>query len=445
MTDFLMSLGDNPFARRAIRQLGLPVPLPERLKRDATAWSSRPLEGLTVHLGSAEGTSPGAWLSGALDSAGATSLGAPGPAHALVFDATGLVRLEDLRALYTFFHGHLASLTPSGRVLVLGRPASDVSSPEASTLSAALEGFVRTVAKEIGRRGATANLIRVAPGAEPRAAPVIAFVLSAKSAFITGQPFSVTARARDLGAAPLARSLAGKRALVTGAARGIGAATARLLAQEGAHVLCVDRPTESSALVALASEISGTAVMADVATPDAGARLADAVGADGLDVLVHNAGITRDKTLARMSPEQWDQVLAVNLIAIPAITRALDASLKAGARVICLSSVAGIAGNTGQSAYAATKAGLIGWVGAMASAAAPRGITYNAVAPGFIETQMTAAVPVMLREAGRRLSSLGQGGLPEDVAQAITFLATPGAQGLTGGVLRVCGGSFIGA
>jgi 3-oxoacyl-[acyl-carrier protein] reductase len=110
-----------------------------------------------------------------------------------------------------------------------------------------------------------------------------------------------------------------------------------------------------------------------------------------------------------------------------------------------LSSVSGVAGNMGQTNYAASKAGIIGFTRKLAQLVKSRGITANAIAPGFIETRMTAAIPVVVREAGRRLSALGQGGLPEDVAEAITFLSTPGAAGVTGQVLRVCGGALIGA
>jgi 3-oxoacyl-[acyl-carrier protein] reductase len=136
----------------------------------------------------------------------------------------------------------------------------------------------------------------------------------------------------------------------------------------------------------------------------------------------------------------------VNLAAVVRITDALlPKALRDGGRVVCLSSVSGIAGNVGQTNYSASKAALIGYVDALATQVAPRGITANAIAPGFIETRMTAAIPMVIREAGRRLSALGQGGLPEDVAQAITFLASPGAQGITGTTLRVCGGALIGA
>ncbi len=164
--------------------------------------------------------------------------------------------------------------------------------------------------------------------------------------------------------------------------------------------------------------------------------------------MVHNAGITRDKTLAKMKPELWDQTLDVNLVAVARITDALaqpGGPLRDGGRVICLSSVAGIAGNLGQTNYAASKAGIIGFVRALAPKLAGRGITVNAIAPGFIETRLTQAIPVVIREVGRRLSALGQGGLPDDIGQLVTFLASPGAQGITGQIIRDCGGALIGA
>jgi 3-oxoacyl-[acyl-carrier protein] reductase len=162
--------------------------------------------------------------------------------------------------------------------------------------------------------------------------------------------------------------------------------------------------------------------------------------------VVHNAGVTRDKTLANMSPDRWDQTIDINLDAVVRITeRLLAGVLHEHGRVILLSSIAGIAGNMGQTNYAASKAGIIGYVRAQAPALAERGITVNAIAPGFIETRLTAAIPVMIREVARRLSNLGQGGLPRDIGDAVTFLASPGAVGITGTVLRVCGGAYVGA
>jgi 3-oxoacyl-[acyl-carrier protein] reductase len=162
---------------------------------------------------------------------------------------------------------------------------------------------------------------------------------------------------------------------------------------------------------------------------------------------VHNAGITRDKTLVNMTPEYWDSVLAVNLLAPQKLTQALfdSGTLRDDGRVVLLSSTSGIAGNRGQSNYAASKAGLIGLAEAFAVRLATRGATINAVAPGFIETGMTAQMPFALREAGRRMSSLGQGGKPQDVAEAVAWLAQPGSGAVNGQVLRVCGQSILGA
>ncbi|MGZ3423458.1 MAG: 3-oxoacyl-ACP reductase, partial [Polyangiales bacterium] len=303
----------------------------------------------------------------------------------------------------------------------------------------ALEGFVRSVAKEIGRNGSTANLVVVERGAEDRLAAVLRFALSARSAFVTAQPIVVDTHAKAIAEPPMVRSLEKKLALVTGAARGIGAATARALAAEGAKVVCLDRPADDAETAKLAREIGGVPLLVDMSDPEAPAKIAEQ---GPFDIVVHNAGITRDKTLARMKPEGWDQVLDVNLAAVVRVQSALE--MRDGGRVICLSSIAGIAGNVGQTAYAASKSGIVGYVSRASDRLASRGITVNAIAPGFIETRLTAAIPFAIREVARRLSALGQGGLPEDVANAITFLATPGAQGITGRVLRVCGGAFVG-
>jgi len=164
-------------------------------------------------------------------------------------------------------------------------------------------------------------------------------------------------------------------------------------------------------------------------------------------VMVHNAGITRDRTLARMKPERWDAVLEVNLSSQERINDVLlDQDLiPNGGRLIGVASIAGIAGNRGQTNYATSKAGVIGLVQSMAPVLAGRGITVNAVAPGFIETAMTAKMPLMLREAGRRMNSMAQGGLPVDVAETIAWFASPGSGGVTGNVVRVCGQSLLGA
>ncbi len=316
----------------------------------------------------------------------------------------------------------------------------------------ALEGFTRSLGKELGR-GRTANLVRLtAPAA---AASTLRFLLSPKSAYISGQVIEIAGRAVDkehvadgeraAGDDP-ARPLAGRTALVTGAARGIGAAVAETLARDGADVLCLDVPAAEADLRATADRIGGTALTLDITAADAAERITAALPG-GLGILVHNAGITRDRRLVNMPADRWSSVLDVNLTAVLDIT---DALLKAGVvgdggRIVATSSIAGIAGNTGQTNYAASKAGIIGLVRSLAPRVADRGITVNAVAPGFIETRMTAAVPLLVREAGRRMNSLAQGGLPVDVAEATAWFAHPGSGAVSGQVLRVCGQSLLGA
>jgi 3-oxoacyl-[acyl-carrier protein] reductase len=274
-------------------------------------------------------------------------------------------------------------------------------------------------------------------------------LLSGASAFVTAQPLRVNARAAWDDEDPWEQPLANKVALVTGAARGIGEATARALAAEGAHVVCLDRPEDDDPMSHVVRAINGSSLLIDISEPDAGMQIARELKArhGGVDIVVHNAGITRDRRLLRMPESSWDQVLGINLQAVLLITDALlsQQALRDRGRVVSLSSVSGIAGNLGQTNYGASKAGVIGFTRFLAEQLAGRGITVNAVAPGFIETRMTQAVPVLIREAGRRLSALSQGGLPEDVAQTIAFLAEPGAAGLSGQVLRVCGGALIGA
>ena len=319
----------------------------------------------------------------------------------------------------------------------------------AAVAARAVEGFVRSVGKEIGKLGATANLLYVERGAEARAAGPLRFFLSAHSAYVDGQPVRITSAPDMPDEIAFTQALKDKVALVTGGARGIGAATARRLAAEGAHVVCLDIPADRETLDATVAEVGGTALPLDITDEEAPRKIADFLKEKfgGVDIVVHNAGVTRDKTLANMPEHFWDMVLSINLLSILKIDEVLlgEKVMRDHGRIVCLSSIGGIAGNVGQTNYGATKAGLIGYVQAQGPKQAGRGITVNAVAPGFIETRMTAAMPFMIREAGRRMNSLSQGGTPEDVAELITFLSTPGAGGVTGNVVRVCGQSLIGA
>jgi 3-oxoacyl-[acyl-carrier protein] reductase len=447
MGDLLLQLSQNRAARKVVKALGLPLPMPQVLRRATGPLEERPLQGTQVLVGAGAG--------GLLENAVVQTLGRAGAvvgdasAEALVFDATGLKAPPELRALYDFFNPRLPRLATGGRVVVLGRPPQTAEDSAAAATQQALAGFVRSLGREVGRKGATANLVYVEPSAHERLEGVLRFLLSSRSAFVSGQVLTVAATAAAKGEVRCIRPLEGKVALVTGAGRGIGAATARRLAAEGAHVVCLERPADALLVEQLAGELGGSVLLADVSAPQTPAALTEALrhGFGGVDIVVHNAGLTRDKTLARMGQALWDEVLAVNLTAVVATTGALLAQnlLRDHGRVICLSSVSGIAGNMGQTNYSASKAGLLGFVEREAAVLAPRGITVNAVAPGLIETRLTEAMPVMIREGARRLSNLGQGGLPEDVAETITFLATEASVGLTGGVLRVCGGAWVGA
>jgi 3-oxoacyl-[acyl-carrier protein] reductase len=400
MPDRYQQFTGSPPGRFMARRLGLPQPAP--LVRGRALLDGRVLLGGRGRLGEL------------LERIG-FELGGERPA-ALIFDASHITRTSDLREVYDFFQPVIRDLAPSGRLIVIGS-GQGVS-------QRALEGFVRSAAKEV-RGGATAQLVYAEPEADLES--TLRFLLSGRSAYVSGQVIRVGAAPPD--------PPADWTAIVTGASRGIGAAIAEVLARDGAHVVCVDVPAAGEDLAAVANAVGGTALQVDVTSDRAPQILAER----GADIVVHNAGITRDRTLARMSEDEWDSVLAVNLESIERINEALTDVR----RIVCVSSVTGIAGNRGQANYATSKAGVIGIVEDLA----PRltGATINAVAPGFIETRMTAAMPLATREAGRRLNSLAQGGLPVDVAETVAWLASPGSAGVNGNVVRVCGQSLIGA
>ena len=369
----------------------------------------------------------------------------------LVFDATGIIDPAGLRGLFEFFTPLLRNLGPSARLVVLGSTPDEVDDARERIAQRALEGFTRSLAKEM-QRGATVALVYVSPGANAGATgceSTMRFILTAKSAYVDGQVFRVGV-AEASAPADWTTPLAGKVGIVTGAARGIGATIAEVFARDGARVVAIDVEQAADALADTATRVGGTALALDVTAPDAieriTAHLREHHGGRA-DILVNNAGITRDKLLANMDDSRWDAVVAVNLLAPLALTEGLvgNGSIGAGGRVIGLSSMAGIAGNRGQTNYATTKAGMIGITEALAPSLAARDITINAVAPGFIETAMTAAIPLATREVGRRLNSLYQGGQPVDVAEAIAYFASPASNAVTGTVIRVCGQAMLGA
>jgi 3-oxoacyl-[acyl-carrier protein] reductase len=367
---------------------------------------------------------------------------------ALVFDATGIRSSEQLTEAWAFLHPTIRRVLGSGRVIVLGTPPEDCESPAEAIAQRALEGLVRAVGKEL-RRGATAQLLYVRPGAEDALDSTLRFFLSPRSAFVSGQVVRIGRSRTPETGIDWKRPLAGKVALVTGAARGIGAAIAEVLARDGAHVVGLDVPAMNSELSAGMADIGGSALAADITGVQAPAEIASHLleHHGGVDVVVHNAGVTRDKTLGRMTEDLWSTVIDINLIAPQRIDQELfeREAVREHGRIVCVSSISGIAGNAGQTNYSTSKAGVIGIVQEWASRLAPRSVTINAVAPGFIETQMTAAMPILIREAGRRMNSLAQGGLPVDVAETIAWFASPGSGGVTGNIVRVCGQALIGA
>ncbi|WP_435978674.1 3-oxoacyl-ACP reductase [Psychrobacter sp. DM4] len=365
----------------------------------------------------------------------------------LLFDASNISSAEGLKAVYEFFHTVARRVEKSGRVIIIGRPPESIDDIETALAQRALEGFVKSVGKEF-KRGVTAQLVYVSAGAEDNLESTLRFFTSARSAYVSGQVVRVSAgNAVDI---DWTQPLAGKTMLVTGASRGIGEAIARVLAREGAHVICLDVPQQQADLQKVASEISGSVLTVDITSDDAGQEIAEAAQKrGGLDAVIHNAGVTRDKTLANMDEQKWDMVININLGSIARINRYLldNDVLKNDARIVCVSSISGIAGNMGQTNYATSKAGVIGLVNSTAKQldANDKGMTINAVAPGFIETQMTEAIPFAIREAGRRMNSMSQGGLPVDVAETIAWFASPASGGLNGNTVRVCGQSLLGA
>ena len=459
MTDLYTQIANAPVVGSFVKSAGLPVPVElERYSPGDPVIRGR------VLLGAARGGRLAGPVARVLASAGAevaTELrddlrGAAADAgldaavwnletageddsfKALVFDATGIAGTGDLGELRTFLGPTIRRIELSGRVIVLGTPPRDCAGAGEAIAQRALEGFTRSVAKEV-RRGATGQLVLVEPGAEDALESTLRFLLSPRSAYVSGQVVRVS-RAGSPAVDDWERPLAGRVALVTGASRGIGAAIASVLDRDGAHVAGLDVPDLGE----------GMELALDVTDPEAPRTIASHLAREhgGADIVVHNAGITRDKTLGRMDEERWTSVIDVNLGAPERITTELlahEGALKDAARIVCVSSISGIAGNAGQTNYATSKAGVIGLVETLAPTAAERGATVNAVAPGFIETEMTARMPLAPREVGRRMNSLSQGGLPVDVAETIGWLASPASGGVNGNVVRVCGQSLLGA
>ncbi|MGN0063356.1 MAG: 3-oxoacyl-ACP reductase [Nocardioides sp.] len=443
MTDRYQSFVSSPVGKLLVKNLGLPNPV--RLDR----WrDGAPLVDGTVVTGGTGRLTVA--VEDSLDGFGVahtTDLGEQDRAKALVFDASGLTDPAQLVALQEFFTPLMRRLDSCPHLVVLGTPPEELSG-NARIAQRALEGFTRSLGKEVGR-GGTSQLVYVSEGAESRISSTLAFLVSPKSAYVSGQVVRIGTTGLGVDVeTDWRRPLEGKVALVTGASRGIGEQIARVLHRDGARVVGLDVPQAASELQALARELDGDHLVLDITAPDAPQRIAHHLRTEhgGVDVVVHNAGITRDKKLANMDAARWDSVIAVNLSAPERITRELLSSgtVNANGRIIGVASIAGIAGNVGQTNYAASKAGVIGLVDSLKGELTDA-ITVNAVAPGFIVTQMTAAVPFATREVGQRLNAMSQGGLPVDVAETIAWYADPASSAVNGNVVRVCGQMMLGA
>lgn len=425
----------------------LGLPRPARLRRHK---AGAPLINGAVLLAGHGDAPVAALLSEALSADGVQIATSPSTSVAgVVVDMTQAKTPADLETLRGILAPALKTLAPTGRVIVIGRPVEDTQDVAEAAVRRALEGVVRSVGKEM-RGGGTANVVYVEDGADANAEATIRFFLSGRSAYVSAQVVHVGQAVADI-VEPQSwdAPLEGKVAVVTGAARGIGAAIAQVLARDGATVVCVDIPAAGGPLADVANSIGGSALQVDVTAEDAGAKIVEHATKlhGGFDIVVHNAGITRDKLLVNTDADRWGSVLNVNLLSILTMNQALIPAMNEGGHIVNVASTSGIAGNRGQANYAASKAGVIGMTKSLAKdeQVLAKGITVNAVAPGFIETEMTAKIPLATREVGRLTNSLSQGGLPVDVAETIGWFSWDSNRAVSGNVVRVCGQMLLGA
>lgn len=441
MNDYLQ----NTALRTLLKTLNIPVPVPPLLKRNLGAYTADELSGKKVAVAGKENEFLHHLQQAFHPVVNAATI-YDEKIDGLVVSCAGMQTIEDLEDLYTTVKNTVAKIAANGRVVIVSK--TDDNTALSCAVQKSVDGFSRALSKEIGgKKGVTVNQLKITNDQVSVTAVVNAafFFLSDKSSFITGQVVEVGNTYGTSFLSP-AKLLQDKTAIVTGGARGIGAAAARVLAREGAKVIIIDVPSSKEDAEKLAQEIGADVLLEDITDVKATADIQQYVlnNYKGLDILVNNAGITRDKTIVKMSIDQWRGVLNVNLKAVVNLTETfIRKGFNEHAKVVSLSSISGIAGNVGQTNYSLTKAGVIGFTKAIAEK--NDAIFANAVAPGFIETKMTENLPFFVKEGGRRLSTLKQGGLPEDVAELIGFLASPLSDGINGECVRVCGGSMIGA
>lgn len=441
MNDYLQ----NATLRSLLKTLNIPVPIPPILKRNLNAYSDNELSLKKISVTGKESEflhQLQKEFHPKTDNATIYDASIDG----LVVSCVGMQTIDDLEDLFTTVKNTVGKIAANGRVVIVSR--MDDTSSLSYTVQKSIDGFARALSKEIGgKKGITVNLLKISNGniMPYETANAALFFLSDKSSFITGQVVELNNSYGTAFISP-AKLLQDKIAIVTGGARGIGAATAKVLHREGAKVIIVDVPSSKEDAEKLAQELNGDVILEDITDDKATADIQQYIlnNYKGLDILVNNAGITKDKTIAKMGIDQWRAVLNVNLKAMVNLTETfISKGFNEHAKVVGLSSISGIAGNVGQTNYSLTKAGVIGYMHEVA--VRNDKIFANAVAPGFIETKMTENLPFFVKEGGRRLSTLKQGGLPEDVAELIGFLSSPLSDGINGQCLRVCGGSMIGA
>lgn len=479
----------DPRLRAVLTRLPLPITLPTPLRREPGPTGRQPLAGMRAVVTRLRDPLDVA-LAGALVRAGAAlTVCDPQPLHTIpatarhlpwdgelpdgllatwrsqgpqarepvvlvhrpVLPSQGLDPARHLETDRLFSVLHAAAHLPrnSRLLLVSGQDLHDGEGPLLQALAA---GAIRSAHKEFGRQATTAHVLRQ-DGAEPQTlADAAVFLAGRKAAFLDALDVTVQAQVApadppDVGG----QRLRGKVALVTGAARGIGAAIAHRLAQEGAEVWINDLASAALAADGVIAAIQKDGGKAHFLGADIGTEAgADAIahelrqGPGRVDVVVHNAGITRDKTLRKMSLAQWRLVLQVDFGAMVRVQSALDPLVPQGGSLILMSSVMGIAGNFGQANYTAAKAAVIALAQQWGAQGRQRGVRANAIAPGFILTEMTAHLPLLNREMAKQLTALLQPGDPLDVAELACFLASPDARGVTGQVLRCDGGMAFG-
>jgi len=441
MNDYLQ----NATLRTLLKTLNIPIPVPPILKRNLSAYSDDELTFKKIAIAGKDNEFLHHLQTAFQHKINAATI-YDEKIDGLVVSCIDMETIEDLEDLYTTIKNTSAKIAANGRIVLVSR--IDDSSALSYTVQKSIDGFARALSKEIGgKKGVTVNLLKITnknimPYEVVNAAT---FFLSDKSSFITGQVVELNNAFGTDFLSP-AKLLQDKVAIVTGGARGIGAAAARVLHREGAKIIIIDVPFAKDDAEKLAQELNGDVILEDITDAKATSDIQKNILTkhNGLDILINNAGITRDKTIAKMSIDQWRGVLNVNLKATINLTETfIKEGFNKNAKVVGLSSISGIAGNVGQTNYSLSKAGMIGFMKTVAER--NENLFANAVAPGFIETKMTENLPFFVKEGGRRLSTLKQGGLPEDVAELIGFLASPLSDAINGQCLRVCGGSMIGA